>query len=140
MADARYRPPVVGRAAGRDQQVFRRHGFAGREPKRVGIFQHRAGLDDARAGLFDVEGIGGLQPGDLLVLVGDQGRPVERHRGNGPAETRGILDLVMDLRGQHQQLFRHAAADHAGTAHPVLFGDHHPRAMAGGDAGGAHAA
>ena len=39
-----------------------------------------------------------------------------------------------------QQLFRHAAADHAGAAHAVFFGDHHLRAVAGGDAGGAHPA
>ena len=131
---------VIGRAAGGDQDVFRRDGLAGREPQRVGILEHRAGLDDARAGFLDIGGVDALEPGDLLVLVGDQRRPVERHRRNGPAEARGVLDLVVDVRADHEQLFRHAAADHAGAAHPVLFGDHHPRAMAGGDPGGAHPA
>ena len=59
---------------------------------------------------------------------------------NGPAEAGGVLDLVMDVRADHEQLFRHAAADHAGAAHPVFFGDHDPRAMAGGDPGGANPA
>src|SRR6266540_919 len=43
------------------------------------------------------------------------------------------------MRADHEQLFRHAAADHAGAAHPVFLGDHHFGAVAGGDAGGAHA-
>ena len=41
---------VIGRAAGRDQHVFRRHRLAGREPQRVRVLEHRAGLDDAGAG------------------------------------------------------------------------------------------
>src|SRR5207237_4518513 len=58
----------------------------------------------------------------------------------GPAETGGVLDLVADVRAEHEQLFRHAAADHAGAAHPVFFGDHDPGAVVGCDAGGANAA
>ena len=60
--------------------------------------------------------------------------------GNGPAEARGVLDLVADVRAEHEQLLRHAAADHAGAAHPVFFGDHDARAVAGRDPGGANAA
>ena len=59
---------------------------------------------------------------------------------DGPAKAGGVLDLLMDMRAEHEQLFRHAAADHAGAAHPVLFGDHDLGAMAGGDARGANAA
>ena len=130
---------VIGRAPGGDHDVFCRDGFAIGEAKRVGILDHRAGLDHARAGLLDICGVDALEPGDLLVLVGNQRRPVERDLWDGPAEARGVLDLVVDMRSDHEQLFRHAAADHAGAAHPVLFGDHHPRAMTGGDPGGAHA-
>ena len=43
----------------------------------MGVLEHRAGLDHAGAGFFDIGGVGRLQPGDLAVLVGDQGRPVE---------------------------------------------------------------
>ena len=46
----------------------------------------------------------------------------------------------MDMRGIDQQLLRHAAADHAGAAHAVLFGDHDARAVTGRDPGGAHPA
>ena len=90
--------------------------------------------------LLDVGGVDALEPGDLLVLVGDQRLPVELDVADGPAETGGVLDLLMDVRAEHEQLFRHAAADHAGAAHPVFFGDHDLGAMAGRDAGGADAA
>src|SRR6185295_17138699 len=56
------------------------------------------------------------------------------------AETGSIRNLVADVRADHEQLFRHAAADHAGAAHPVFFGDHDLGAVAGCDAGGANAA
>src|SRR4029077_17441646 len=43
-------------------------------------------------------------------------------------------------RADHEQLLRHAAADHAGATHPVFFGDHDASAVTGGDAGGANPA
>src|SRR3981081_909610 len=46
----------------------------------------------------------------------------------------------MDVRGIKQKFLWHAAADHAGAAHPVFFGDQDPRAMTGGDPGGANPA
>ncbi|MGY4478451.1 hypothetical protein ACVILL_005865 [Bradyrhizobium sp. USDA 3364] len=131
---------VIGRAAGRDQDVFRRHLLAGGEADGVGIFQHRAGLCDPGAGLFDIRRVGGLEPGDLLVLVGDQRRPVERDLTDAPAEAGCVLDLLVDVAADHEQLLRHAAADDAGAAHPVLFGDHDLGAIIGGDAGGTNAA
>ena len=140
MLDAGYLGAVIGRAAGRDQDGFRRDLLAGGEPQRVGILDHRAGLDDARTGLLDIGGIDALEPRDLLVLVGNHGRPVEGRFRDGPAEARGVVDFVADMRADHEQLLRHAAADHAGAAHPVFFGDHHPRAVAGRDPGGAYPA
>ena len=97
-------------------------------------------FDDARARFLDIGGVDALEPRDLLVLVGDQRRPVEGDVRDGPAEAGGVLDLVVDVRADHEQLFRHAAADHAGAAHPVFFGDHDLGAVAGRDAGGANAA
>src|SRR5260370_110763 len=114
--------------------------LAGPEPKRMWVLEPRAGLADTGAGFFHIGCIGGLQSRDLLVLVGDQGRPVERRGRYRPAEAGCVLDLVMDMRRIDQKFFRNAAADHAGAAHPVFFGDQHPRAMAGGDPGGTHAA
>ena len=131
---------VVRRAAGGDQHVFRSHRLAGTEPKRMGVLEHRAGLDNARAGFFHIGHIGRLKPGDLPVLVGDQGQPVEGRGRYGPAEARRILDLVMDMGRIDQQLFRHAPADHAGAAHPVLLGDHDPCAVVGCDPGRSNAA
>ena len=54
--------------------------------------------------------------------------------------TRRLLERVAEPRGIDQELLRHATADHAGAADAVLLGEHHARAMAGGDARGAHAA
>ncbi len=131
---------MVGGAAGRNQNVFRGNLLAGHQPHGVGVFQHRAGLDHLGAALLDIGGVDGLQPRDFLVLVGDECLPVKRDGRNGPAKTRGVLDLVLDVRADHEQLFRHAAADHAGAAHPVFLGDHDPGAEAGRNARGAHAA
>ncbi len=140
MVDAGDRRPMIGRASGRDHDVFCLHGFAVGEAKRVGVFENRAGLEHARAGFLDIGGVDALEPGDLLVLVGDQRLPVEGHRRNGPAEAGGVLDFIVDVRSDHEQLFRHAAADHAGAAHPVLFGHHDAGAVAGRDPGGANTA
>ena len=140
MLDAGNFLAMVGPAAGRDQNVFRGDLLAVGEPQRVGVLDHGAGFHHLRAGFLDVGGVDALEPRDLLVLVGDQRRPVEGDFGDGPAKTRGVLDLVADMRADHEQLFRHAAADHAGAAHPVFLGDHHFGAVTGRDAGGAHAA
>jgi len=138
--DAGNRNPMIWGAAGRDQHIFRSHSLAGSQPKRMRILEYRACLDDTGAGFFHIGRVGGLQTRDLPVLVGDQGRPVERRGSNCPAEARRVLDFVMDVRGIDQKLFRHAAADHAGAAHPVFFGNHDPRAVTGGDPGGANPA
>ncbi len=129
------------RAAGRDQDMLGAHGLAGgAELDGVRIEQHRAALDDLDLGAIEIGGVGPLQPVDLLVLVGDQRRPVELRLGHCPAEARGILEFVGKARGIDQELLRHAAADHAGAADAILLGDHHARAIAGRNAGGAHAA
>jgi len=138
--DAGNRLAMIGRAPRRDQHVLRFDGFAIGEAKRVGAFQNCAGLDDVRAGLFDIRSVDALQPGNLLVLVGHQRRPVERRRGYRPSEARGVRNLVMNVRSEYEQFFRNAAPDHAGAAHPALFGNHDPRAMAGSDPGGPNAA
>ena len=129
----------MGAAAGRDQHIFGAHSLAGREPKGVGV-SNTARVARYGAPDFSTLRRGSLQSRDLRVLVGDQGRPVEGRGRDGPAEAGGVLDFVMDVRPKHQELLRHAAADHAGAAHPVFFGDHDPRAMTGGDPGGAHPA
>ena len=51
--DAGDRGAMIGRAAGRDQDVFRGDGLAVREPNGMGILQHRAASVDVPAGLLD---------------------------------------------------------------------------------------
>ena len=85
-------------------------------------------------------GVGGLQPVDLVVLVGDQRRPVELRLGHRPAVAGCVLEFLGEARRIDQELLRHAAADHAGAADAILLGDHHARAVAGRNARGADAA
>ena len=92
------------------------------------------------AGPVERRRVGGLQARDLLVLVGDQRRPVERRRMQRPAVAGRLLEIVGEARGVDQELLRHAAADDAGAADPILLGDHHARAVPGRDARRAHAA
>ena len=85
----------AGPAAGRDQDVFGANAPVIREqPHGVRILEHRARFDDRHVRAREVRRIGGLEPRNLLVLVGDQGRPVERGALDGPAETGRLLELV----------------------------------------------
>jgi hypothetical protein len=105
-----------------------------------GVEQSRPALDDPDLGAVEIGRVGPLEPVDLLVLVGDQGRPVELRLAEGPAEACRVLELVGKTRGVNQELLRDAAADDAGAADAILLRDHHARAVAGSDAGGTHAA
>ena len=67
-----------GTAAGGDQDV------AGRDPAAAGLHDHRvrvgelgAGVHDGDAGPLQAGAVEAFEARDLLVLVGDQGRPVE---------------------------------------------------------------
>ena len=131
--------PWLGAPTGRDQHVFRPHGLAGSKAKRVAVLEHSAGLDDARAGVFNVRRIDAFEPRDLLVLIGDQGRPVEGRRRNRPSKSNGVLDLVANMRPDDEKFFRDAAADHAGAAEPILFGNDDARAVPRGNASSANA-
>src|SRR4051794_21739445 len=90
--------PVIWPASGSDQDVFRFDRFAVREADRVRIFEGSARLDDLRAGFFHVAGVDAFEPSDLLVLVRDECRPVERHLGNGPSKAGGVVYLMTDMR------------------------------------------
>ena len=116
------------------------HAFTGREPNRMRILKHGAAFDDLDPGPVEVCRVGRLEPRDLLVLVGDEGWPIERHGRQRPAESSRILEFVSEARRVDQQLLRNAAANDARAADPVLLRDHDPGAIAGGDARGAYAA
>src|SRR5262245_21156641 len=57
-----------------------------------------------------------------------------------PAVGHGVLELVRELGAVDQEFLGHAAPDHAGAAHPVVFTNADARTMAGRDARGPHAA
>ena len=101
---------------------------------------HRAVPENRHPRLPQRGDIGRFEACDLLVLVGDQRRPVEDGMMDGPAETRRILELLREARRVDQQLFRDAAADDAGSADAVLLGDRDLGPVAGRNAGRAHAA
>jgi hypothetical protein len=92
------------------------------------------------AGLLQVGGVDAFEPRDLLVLVGDQRRPVECGLGDRPAKTGRILEFVGETRCIDEELLRNASTDDAGAADAILLGDHHPRAVAGGYSRRPHAA
>ena len=138
MLDARdfrkFRP-----AAGGDQD--RTGGIAlARDLHRVRVDQLAASVDQLHPGILQQPQIDAVQPVDLGVLALDQARPVMRRLAHIPAEAGGILEIAMEMRGIDQQLLRHAAADDAGAADPVILADRHPRPMPGGNPAGAHAA
>ena len=109
------------RAAGGDQDILGAHRFAAREQAHgVGVLDHRAALDERDLGALQRGGIGGLEPRDLAILVGDQRRPIEDRLADGPAVAGRILELVGEARGIDQELLRDAAADHAGAADPDI--------------------
>src|SRR3546814_6431676 len=80
-------------------------------------------LQSLHAGIGQQRLVDALQAVDLPVLVGDQGRPVEAGGRHRPAEAGGILEVLVEVGGVGQQLFRHAAADDAGAAVAVGLGD-----------------
>ncbi len=118
---------VAGRlAARRDQDRPRRDARA--RPRactapgpssvaRVGKISAPLALENALVDLLDAV--------DLAILVGDQRRPVEADALGRPAEATRILKIVPEPRRINEELFRHAAADHAGAAEAVAFRDAH---------------
>ncbi len=139
MLDARDRLAIARRGAGRDQDVSGADASIA-DADVVRAFQHGAALQDGDARLIERRDIGRLEARDLLVLVGDQRRPVEHRMMHRPAEAGRVLELMGEAGRVDQELLRHAAADHAGAADAVFLRDHDLRAMTGRDAGGAHAA
>ena len=119
----------VGPRAGRDQDVLGGDDAAGPlEPDAVVADERGARLDQLGAGLRQVGAVDPFKPRDLLVLVGDQRRPVELGRPDAPAVGGAVLEVLAKVRGVDQELFRDAAADDAGAADAVGLGDGDARA------------
>ncbi len=95
----------------------------------VGVAKLGPGMRQLGAGVGEIADVDPRQPGDLHVLLLQEGLPVEAEVLEArPAVALGHVDLVADLRGVDHELLGDAAADHAGAAHPVLLGHGHPSA------------
>src|SRR5690606_16299809 len=70
-----------------------------------------------------------VQPIDLSILVGDQGRPVEMRLARCPAIAARLMKHMAEFRGVNEQLFRNAAANNAGAADAIFLSDGDARAV-----------
>ena len=126
-------------AAGGDQDAF----------SAVPLAVHFDGMriDDARMPLEQTDAavgqqiaVNAIEASDLAVLVGDQCRPVEIRFAQRPTETRGLLEVLGEMRAVHQQFFRYAADVDAGAAQVAALGDRNARTETCGEARRTHAA
>ena len=85
-------------------------------------------------------GISAIEPRNFLEHVIAQRRPVEALLLHLPAEHRRVFDVLGEMRPIDEQFLGHAAADHAGAADLVLFGDGDACTISGSDARRAYAA
>ncbi len=123
-APARREP---GAAAGRDQDRLCGY-FLFTHLDRVRIEQFCVRVKGFNPGVVQQLLIDTFQPVDFLVLVGDQAVPVKAGFTDPPAETGGILEILVIMAGVGQQLFGHTASDHTGSAVTVGFRQAYPRA------------
>ena len=100
----------------------------------------RALVENLDAVIGQRVGIGLLQPPDLGQHIVAQHRPVEAAVRNVPAEHRGVVQILGEMRAVDEQLLGNAAADDAGSADLMLLGDCDAGAMRRGDPGGADSA
>ena len=91
------------------------------------LMEFRAVDDGFDALLLHVLAVDAFESRDLLVLVGDEGVPVEAPLGHGPAESGAVLEILAEMTRIDEQLFRDTAADHAGAAEAVFLGNGDPR-------------
>ena len=124
---------TVGIAARRDDDLLRRDPLAA-DIQRVGVDKGGAGVEDGGSGVVQQAAVDALQPGDLAVFGGDQGVPVVRALGDGPAEALRVLGPGAVFTGLDQQFLGDAADIDAGSAPETFLGDTGFRAVPGGDA------
>ena len=76
-------------------------------------------IEDLDTRLFEIAAVNPGQAFDLSVFALDQGRPIKPRFAHAPAKAFSMLKTVTELRGVDEQLFGHAAADHARASHAV---------------------
>ena len=130
-------------AANGNQDLIRRdHPILTDQLNAVRIQKPGLGHDQLGPRLGQVGNIHPRKPSDLRIFARQKGRPV-KGRGllrQGPAKALRSLESMAKFRGIDHELFGHAAANDAGTADPVLFGDRHPSAGHGRQSRRPHAA
>ena len=101
-----------------------------------------AGVAMQRRHLVAVEGglVQAVEPVDLGQHIVTQRRPVETLAADLPAVALRIDEILGEMCAIDEQFLGHTAPDDAGAANTKLLGHRDPRAMAGGDAAGAHPA
>ena len=100
------------------------------------------GVDDAagarqliHAGVAQQAVIDAFQAVQLLILVGDQPRPVECRPTRVPAVARRVFEILGEMGAVDEKLLRHAAAHDAGAADAHVFNHGRLHAvLAGGEA------
>ncbi len=112
----------IGTATDSDDDPVGRHALS-TNIERVTIHQRRAGLEYLGAGILKPLAIKALKPGNLTIFVRDESFPVEGGLGHGPAIAGCILEMLRKLRGVYKELLRHTAANDAGAAKAVFFGN-----------------
>ncbi len=128
-----------GRAAGGDEDAAGAQALAA-DAHCVRVLQLGPAGAGAHPGLVQQALIARLEPAGLGVLRRGQTGEVEHRLAQLPAIGRGIGKGLRELRAVHEDLLRHAAAQHAGAAEPVGFADRDPGALGRRVAAGRHAA
>ncbi|MCY1425896.1 hypothetical protein D9M71_417020 [compost metagenome] len=126
-------------AAGGDEDVGGAEALA-IDLYRVRIANARMAFQQGHPAVHQQIAVDAVEALDFAVLVGDQGRPVERRLVDAPAEAGGLLEVLVEMRPIDQQLLRHAAHVHAGAAQVTALRHRHFRAESGGETRGTHAA
>src|SRR5207248_7287643 len=99
---------------GGDQQILRGDLAAIDKAYGMTILDDGTAHDEVGARRFEIADVGLVEPIDLLVLVGDEARPIEGDLFARPAEADGILEILGEFRGVDEELLWHAAADDTG--------------------------
>src|SRR5690606_30187280 len=119
----------IGRSSGGDDDPFRGHRLPrADEPAGMGVDELRACLEDLRAGILQSQAIEPFEAANFPILCGNQLFPVEACFAHLPAESGRVLEMFGELRCIDEQLFRHAAANDAGSPEPVFLRNRHPLA------------
>ena len=105
----------------------------------VGIGEASPAAHQLHAGFLQKPDVQLVEPIHLGAHTLQQLSAVVGDIPHAPAVAGGVMEVVAHGRAVHHQFFGHAAANHAGAAHPIPFHNRHPGAITGGALGGGEA-